>query len=140
MTPLSDALREVIAIFQSRPWPETSPDIDRAALLALTAAGFICRQHAGQAYIGKRGRSLGGWMNLGIERGGIHIGIEIDAESPREKSVRKLRLFNGERLLILRRGKSFRPAQIHGIHRVISIAVERSTKQRTKLAHHDNCA
>jgi hypothetical protein len=122
---------EAVAVIRSMPAVPDDADWAHAEVMrALAKAGFVVAHEIGiTTDDGRRGR-----LDVVAEKCGARIAIEIDARRPREKSLAKLRTFDGGRIIALR-GVSV-PGRIDRIDAVVPLrvrcasAAEKADKRR----------
>jgi len=99
--------------------PDDATETHKKVAAFLERNGFYCRN---EFRVPDRGDGRPGKIDIYAERGNLRLAIEIDRETPREKSIYKLRQVKGAlRLILLRAG----PANIEtpeGVDVVISLA------------------
>ena len=113
---LHQDLKAISEVFWARAWPRSVAAIEKQVKETLTKVGFSGETEQTIHYGSRVGR-----INLVVQRSGPPVAIEIDRLSARQKSILKLRSFDGLRMIVLRRGLGAKPGPIAGIDLVISI-------------------
>ena len=105
---------EIQRIAESIPFEDCARCVHRKMLMELVEAGFGCLHEVDAFYPGKTGIRKGR-IDILAFRDGKRIGIEIDNQAPREKSVLKLLEMDLDYRFIVLRRKRFQIGQIRGI-------------------------
>lgn len=133
---LDRAVDRAVAALRGLPTlPDTSQVVHAAALAALRDAGFVVKPEV--TVVLPEGRN--GRYDLVAEWGSHRIAVEIDTRKPRQKSLDKLRAFDGGRIIALR-GVSC-AWRIDGIDAIVPLKVriasspEVSDKKVVKRTH-----
>lgn len=108
----------IVKVLRALPaMPDHAGAVHATALMALKREGFDVEHEAPVAMPnGRMGR-----FDLVVRRWGCQAAIEIDARKPRAKSLEKLLLFNGGRIVALR-GVAAR-GSFEGIDTIVSLRV-----------------
>lgn len=105
------------------PQPDNAHCVHAAAIEALAAAGFYVYPEFSIVY--GDGEHERGRIDIAVLMHGQTVAIEIDARKPRVRSLKKLRAFDGGRVLALRGVAG--GVRIHGIDAVVPIRVRLET-------------
>ena len=110
---------EAVAIMKRlRSIPDTAAQSHYRVMAAFQQAGWnVMPEYRIDLPDGRRGR-----IDLVVETPGAMIAIEIDTRKPREKSLRKLALFNGGRIIALR-GVGGTPKHVGEVDAVVRLSV-----------------
>lgn len=91
--------REASKIIQNGEWLDNANAFHRGVMIALTDAGFKVFFEFSTAPLGD---DVYGRIDIVAEKYGGSVAIELDNRRPRKRSIRKLRLFSGYRIIALR--------------------------------------
>jgi hypothetical protein len=86
-------------IIRSGVWHDRAPDLHFGVACALSEAGFTILPEFKTKPLGD---VRDGKIDLVATRDGGRVAIELDDQSPRSRSLSKLRLFDGYRIVVLR--------------------------------------
>ena len=114
---------EAVRVLRSLPdLPDTAAACHAAAMVALQQAGFtVAPEFHVPAFDGERN----GRIDVVLQKNGGLVAIELDARTPRRKSLKKLRCFPGYRIVALRGVALDRPPD--GIDAAVSLPVRAAT-------------
>jgi hypothetical protein len=110
-------LEWVVAIFEATPpGPDNASVFHKYLEAQLNRAGL----HTTREVRCPRGPTRSGRIDIVVTCENEQLAIEVDWLKPRFKSLQKLRLFEGYRVVVLRRAKTW-PYPLHGIDAVVCI-------------------
>lgn len=109
--PFPEGRAQVVRILRSVTVPDESRGAERAIAAAFRKEGWDVQTQAG---IADRGDGYAGRIDIVVSRAGFKAGIEIDRESPREKSFSKLASLEAHLKVIATRG-SVREHETRGV-------------------------
>ena len=118
------SLAAITSIMQSRVWPDHAQAMHAELAKSLRLAGFyVWLEYPTKAFGDIRDRRL----DLLVRgRGGFMAAIELDARKPRRKSVEKLRLVDGFRIVGVRGVEDV--SRPDGIDAVVTMRVRAATE------------
>lgn len=93
-------------------------------MLDMAQAGYSCKREVRADYQGRK-RPRRGRIDILAHRDGKRIGIEVDNEAPRPRSVLKLRGLDLDYRFIVLRGNRGLGMQIAGIDGIFTVSQER---------------
>lgn len=108
---------EVEQILEKGLWTDHAREMQQEVERALTRAGFSVRLEYPTAHLGD---NRNGRIDIVAHKDGQDVAIELDCRTPRYRSIKKLKLFPGYRIIGLR---GIRHPIVDGIDGVVCLQV-----------------
>jgi hypothetical protein len=109
---------EVEKILEKGLWTDHAQTMQKEVAHALEKAGFVCSLEVATRFLGD---CRNGRIDIVAQKNGESVAIELDCRSPRMRSIKKLKLWDGYKILGLR---GVRHPIIDGIDGVVCLQVK----------------